>query len=570
MPLYEVLLSRFHIWLQTYEVFEEVNCSKSNLLLILFTFTTISKLYFNTMFKNIFFSLVLSVFYHFTFAQVSSFEYANTISPEDLKKHLSVIASDDMQGRETGSEGQFMAASYIANHFRDLGLKPIVPSADSMGYFQNFALYQKGWTDSYLEVNGNRKVFFKDFFPNGMVNVPDEISTEVVFVRYGLEEDFENRDFSGKAVVFFEGAPDKYIDEKSSSYSTKDGFLKQLEKDKIRLAEKAGASYIFIISTKTEEEFTTAAAERRAILGRFNRMSLEKGKEDGISKQPGFTISNKLASEILGLSERKLKKTLNKPGKKPKVLKSEVKFKSKREEQQVPTMNVLGLLEGTDKKEEVLVLTAHYDHIGTDRRGEVYNGADDDGSGTCAILELAEAFVAAKKAGHGPRRSILFMTVTGEEKGLLGSRYFTDIDPVIPLNNLVCNLNIDMIGRVDEDHKGNEKYVYLIGSDKLSSELHAISEKANQEFVRFDLDYTYNNPDDPNRFYYRSDHYNFAKNGIPVIFYFTGVHEDYHGLGDEIHKIRFFKYAEITKLVFHTAWEVANREKRIVVDSNKK
>jgi Zn-dependent M28 family amino/carboxypeptidase len=233
-------------------------------------------------------------------------------------------------------------------------------------------------------------------------------------------------------------------------------------------------------------------------------------------------------------------------------------------------MNVMGFMEGTDRKDEVIVITAHYDHVGIDKKGEIYNGADDDGSGTCSILELAEAFAKAKAAGNGPRRSILFMTVTGEEKGLLGSRYFTDVDPVIPLKQLVCDLNIDMIGRVDKEHADNDKYVYLIGSDKLSSELHAISEKANKESIDFDLDYTFNDPDDPNRFYYRSDHYNFAKNKIPVIFYFTGVHEDYHRPGDDVEKIMFPKYQQIVRLVFHTAWELANRDERIVVDSNKK
>jgi Zn-dependent M28 family amino/carboxypeptidase len=231
------------------------------------------------------------------------------------------------------------------------------------------------------------------------------------------------------------------------------------------------------------------------------------------------------------------------------------------------TENVLGFLEGTDKKDEILVVSAHYDHIGI-IDGEVHNGADDDGSGTVAVLEMAQAFTQAKKDGFNPRRSILFLTVTGEEKGLLGSEYYTD-HPVFPLAQTIADLNIDMIGRTDKEHEGKGDYVYVIGSDKLSSELHAINEAANKKYTNIGLDYRFNDPEDPNRFYYRSDHYNFAKHKIPVAFYFNGVHDDYHGAGDEVDKIEFPKMEKRAQLVFYTAWELANRDKRIVVDSNK-
>jgi Zn-dependent M28 family amino/carboxypeptidase len=161
------------------------------------------------------------------------------------------------------------------------------------------------------------------------------------------------------------------------------------------------------------------------------------------------------------------------------------------------------------------------------------------------------------------------MTVSGEEKGLLGSSYYSE-HPEFPLKNTVCDLNIDMIGRRDEKHKDNPDYIYLIGSDKLSSQLHAISENANKTYSNLELDYTYNDEKDKNRFYYRSDHYNFAKKGIPVIFYFNGVHADYHKETDEVEKIEFSKMEKITRLVFFTAWELANRNERIIVDSNKK
>jgi Peptidase family M28 len=334
-----------------------------------------------------------------TFAQANI--YAKSIRDCQLKKHLTFLASDSLKGRDTGSEGQKIAAKYVAGLFAEYGLSPIIKDSEGkMTYFQTYFLQRL-------------KIF--------------------------------------------------------------------------------GGGYRYqAINPKT------------------------KGKIDSVS-----------------------------------------------------TENVVGFIEGTDKKEEVLVISAHLDHIGVNADGQINNGADDDGSGTVALIELAQAFARAKKNGDGPRRSILFLNVTGEEKGLLGSKYFVE-NPIIPLKNIVADLNIDMIGRTDVEHEGKPDYVYLIGSDKLSSKLHEISEKANADHTMLQLDYTFNNPEDPNRFYYRSDHYNFAEKKIPVIFYFRGVHADYHQPGDDIEKIQFDQSEKITRLVFYTAWELANREERIIVDSNKK
>jgi Zn-dependent M28 family amino/carboxypeptidase len=229
-----------------------------------------------------------------------------------------------------------------------------------------------------------------------------------------------------------------------------------------------------------------------------------------------------------------------------------------------PSENVVAFIEGTEKPDEIIVISAHFDHVGQTGE-EIFNGADDDGSGTVAIMKIAEAFQNAAKNGNGPKRSILFLHVTGEEKGLLGSAYYVKY-PIFPLKNTVANLNIDMIGRVDEAHTNNPDFVYLIGSDKLSTELHEISEAINTKFTNLTLDYTYNDDNDPNRFYYRSDHYNFAKNNIPIIFYFNGTHEDYHRPSDTPDKINYEVLAKRTQLVFFTAWELANRNERIVVD----
>ncbi|MEZ4857971.1 MAG: M28 family metallopeptidase [Flavobacteriaceae bacterium] len=232
-----------------------------------------------------------------------------------------------------------------------------------------------------------------------------------------------------------------------------------------------------------------------------------------------------------------------------------------------PSENVVAFIKGSEKPNEVIVLSAHYDHVGM-HDGEIYNGADDDGSGTVAMLEIAEAFQKAVKDGNGPKRSILFLHVTGEEIGLYGSKYYTE-NPIFPLENTVCNLNTDMIGRIDPNKKETPNYIYLIGSDKLSQELHDVSEMINKDYINLELDYTFNDENDPNRFYYRSDHYNFAKKNIPIIFYFNGVHEDYHKPTDTPDKIEYELMAKRAKLIFQTAWEIANREGRITADKLK-
>ena len=225
--------------------------------------------------------------------------------------------------------------------------------------------------------------------------------------------------------------------------------------------------------------------------------------------------------------------------------------------------NILAFIEGTEKPEEIIVVSAHYDHVGT-KDGVVYNGADDDGSGTVAVMEIAEAFQEAKKAGKGPKRSILFLHVTGEEHGLLGSKYYSD-NPVFDMKNTVVDLNIDMIGRSDKENEGKD-YVYVIGSEMLSSQLKVINEAANKITHNLELNYKYDDPNDTQRLYYRSDHDNFAKHGVPVAFFFDGIHADYHQPTDDPEKIDYPLLQKRAQLVFATAWELANRNDRILVD----
>jgi Zn-dependent M28 family amino/carboxypeptidase len=243
----------------------------------------------------------------------------------------------------------------------------------------------------------------------------------------------------------------------------------------------------------------------------------------------------------------------------PKLYSNSIGLQLKREPQQLQSTNVIGVLEGTSKKEEAIVITAHYDHMGKSDT-VIHYGADDDGSGTVTILELSEAFTKAASAGKRPTRSIVFMAVSGEEKGLWGSAYYSD-HPVFPMEKTSANINIDMIGRVESGRKKDSlNYVYVVGDNRLSSDLRPISETANKKSFNFTLDYKFNDPNDPQRIYYRSDHYNFARNGVPAVFYFNGLHDDYHRPSDTPDKINYPLLAKRAQLIFYTAWEMANRD----------
>jgi hypothetical protein len=294
-------------------------------------------------------------------------------------------------------------------------------------------------------------------------------------------------------------------------------------------------------------------------------------KPDG--KYPtNIYISPDMARDIIGENGEAVKKAREKCLKgrlKPVLLPCKLAIDVDKFFRQLIGYNVLGFIEGSDPvlKNEIVVVSAHYDHLG--KHGEsIYHGADDNGSGSSTVLEIAQAMNDAKKKGLAPRRSVLCLLMTGEEKGLLGSKYYVTY-PIFPLDKTVADVNIDMVGRVDEKYKDNPNYIYVIGSDKLSTDLHNINENMNKTYTQLTLDYTYNDENDPNRYYYRSDHYNFAELGIPAIFYFNGTHDDYHQPTDTIEKINFEKMAKIAQLAFYTTWEIANREVRIKVDKSK-
>ncbi|KAA9331494.1 M28 family peptidase [Hymenobacter busanensis] len=500
-------------------------------------------------------------------------QYAGTINMNDLRMHLSVLASDKFEGRETGEIGQKMAAEYIAQQFKAMGLVGPVKDSDNP-YLQHFTMERSTWTGTgTLKVGTQSYQWMKDFYGYGSSPFQTATTLQPVFAGYGIEQEGYSDyaalgDVKGKDLIVLLGEPNQ----DGKALLGKEGQPSKWGMDfraKSALATQKGARSVFFVYADAKDSFSKSAARMAPYLSRPSIRFMDAKKD---AKAATFFVSQAAGAKLLGTTEAGLTAYMASVNKANKALPSKFKpakltLNAPKKVEPFTTENVLGFLEGTDKKDEIMVVSAHYDHIGI-IGGQVHNGADDDGSGTVSVLEMAQAFTQAKAEGHGPRRSILFLTVTGEEKGLLGSEYYTD-HPVFPLEQTIVDLNIDMVGRTDKDHEGKADYVYVIGSDKLSSELYQIVETANKQYIQMDLDYRFNDPGDPNRFYYRSDHYNFAKHKIPVAFFFNGVHDDYHGAGDEIEKIEFPKMEKRARLVFYSAWELANRDNRIVVDSNK-
>ncbi len=511
----------------------------------------------------------LLIYTSFVFAQTdNAAKYASVITKENLKKHLTIIASDEMEGRETGTEGQRKAAAYIESQFKTIGLKS---AAALNGYQQYYPLYQDSLVSAELKAGKTIAVFGKDFIAPMNTNETGKFKgKKIIFAGYGIDDkaysDYTNLDVKGKVVIFFLGEPKtdgKYIISGTTRGSewTFPGTSK-----KLAAAAAKGAVGALIINPQQEI---------------FNEFTVNSGKKTGVYFPKAVTVkmvnyallSHAFAKAIIGSSFNF--DSVLASVKKSEVLtisafekKYAVGFNFNKYRNIINASNVVGIVEGTDKKDEYVFLTGHFDHLG--KRGSIiYYGADDDGSGTCAVIQMAEAFAKAAVEGHGPRRTMVFMTVSGEEKGLWGSEYYSD-HPIFPLEKTSVDLNTDMVGRIDTDRKTDDtlNYVYVIGHDKLSSELPIINEGANNKYTQLVLDYKYDDPNDRNRIYFRSDHYNFARKGVPILFFYDGMLKaDYHRPTDTIDKINWELYEKRVRMIFHTAWEMANRDEILKRDA---
>ena len=450
-------------------------------------------------------------------------QYSKIITQSELKHHLKIISSDEFEGRETTTIGQKKAAAYIKNHFIETNTKS---AFEDIGYFQKFPVDVLDFSKVELYFNKTKLTFIDDFYPYGNPTNNNYKNTPIVNVGYGIKtkerNDYLGKNTKGKVVFIKQGLPTyDIIDKKEGNW-----------RRKVETATENGAVAIVFLKS---DYANTDLRIKEYLKNPFMQLH---GNQKSKPQPPVFIVN-----------EDKIK-ALNQDT-------NTISFNTSISQTKTGE-NVLGFIPGAT--DEIIVISAHYDHIGYDR-GEICNGADDDGSGTSALLSISKAFQKAFDEGIKPQRGILFLAVSGEEKGLFGSQFYTE-NPAFPLSKTIADLNIDMVGRQDTIQQDNN-YIYLIGSDRISKELHTINEQVNKKHVGFKLDYTYNAKDDPNNFYQRSDHYNFAKNNIPVIFYFWGLHEDYHQPTDDFEKIDFLKLERVSRFVFLTAWELAYRKKTL-------
>jgi len=457
------------------------------------------------------------------------------------------------------------AAEYISNEFKRLGL-PTIGEGDT--YYQSVDFTFSSWDKATFSLGGQELKLLQDFISFPQFSKASEISSEeVVFAGYGIDDemysDYAGVDVSGKVVMIWDGEPASEDGmslikngEEPSTWSTD-------WKRKSQIAQDKGAELLIIISNDLKSLINQ---NRRALVNRVTQLGNHASADYGANT---IFLSPTKAQEILGDKADAIiaSRDALRMGKKTSTY-HDLGINASASIQPARSVlsgyNVMGFIEGSEKPEEVVVVSAHYDHVGT-KGDEVFNGADDNASGTTTVLEIAEALVTAKRLGNGPKRSVLCLLVTGEEKGLLGSEYYA-ANPIFALENTVADVNIDMVGRWGKEYldKG-DPYIYVIGSDRLSQDLHDVNEEMNSTYSNMLLDYKYNSEEDPNRFYFRSDHYNFAKHGIPSIFYFNGVHADYHRLTDTVEKIDLKLMEKRARHIFHTIWSLSNRKDRIRV-----
>lgn len=490
-------------------------------------------------------------------------DFMSTINAEGIRADLTIFAHDSLEGRDTGSEGLEKAASFLALKYSTLGLKPV---GDDGTYFQNFKLNQP------ITQSNTYQVFSSDGdLISGTKHSAEEIGNfrtwragesglrgEIVFAGTGAKNDSVNQYpdvLEGKWImVFYERANFGVLQEEIAKH------------------EALGA--ILIMNTD-ENSFTEQAESGKEGFGVPGRMSLAYLEGESSPTSSIHMISPSFAAELLGTGDLDgiLEELQTNPESfEPVYSDFELMFEQKIKPNHILSKNIAAFIEGTDPnlKDEVVVLSSHFDHVGIgrpDSTGDaIYNGADDDGSGTIGLLHVAQALISAQKAGAGTRRSILILNVTGEEKGLLGSRYYSD-HPIFPIGKTVANLNVDMIGRRDFENPENGDYIYIIGGKIISSGIDSLLNAANMESVNIELSDRYNDLNDPNQFYRRSDHWNFGRLGVPFAFFFNGVHADYHRPSDEVDKIDFEALTKRAQLIFMTTAKIANANERPEVDN---
>jgi hypothetical protein len=514
-----------------------------------------------------------------TAVSVTTQRAVDSISANQLRNYLTFIASDEMEGRDTPSRGLDTTAKFLAMNLTSWGFQP---TGDDGTFFQRIEL-RRDRADSgqtKVEINGRVLTAGTDYLPAGGSG---NVSGQLVFAGNGWfikskEIDaYKGVDPAGKIAVIF-GTPNM-----SPRGVARADFGKPGEGDFMGPSEYARSKGVVgLIYVPDFQYLANWQRTRQRIMERGSTVVAKFQTQTTSTPLPSIVISPEVAQSIFAGERQSASNIFNAsygntlPGAFVMNDTKKVTMNVASNTETVPTQNVVAVWEGSDPllKAEYIALGAHYDHVGSGcppvGADTICNGADDDGSGTTALLGMAEALA---KAPTRPKRSVLFVWHCGEEKGLWGSRYFTEY-PTVPLNQIVAQINIDMIGRSKKEGDTNPRNseltgpdaVYVIGSTMMSTELGELVNAVNKSYLNLGFDTRYDDPGDPNRFFYRSDHFNYARKGIPIIFFFDGVHEDYHRAGDSPDKIDYQKMEKVTRTVYMAVWEIANRAARLKVD----
>ncbi|HSR49711.1 MAG TPA: M28 family peptidase, partial [Acidobacteriota bacterium] len=480
-----------------------------------------------------------------------------TIDADELRMHIEFLASPELGGRYTLSPQLGVVNRYLASRLRGYGFQ----GADEGSFFQEYRV-RRAKPDaqtsrmSLTTADGQQSYEYAEFVSQGPAT---QFEGQVVFVGYGISDpatgrdDYAQVDLQGKVAFALAGAPEGMDDAPEMEERAAD-------------ALKAGAVGFIATPPQRFLRFIRSPMFKRFILRRDN---VELAGSSPDSEPTVIVVTPKSAGPLLSALDLDFESAYKLPADfnlEPRALDVHVKVELDLEEEVFTVANVAGVLPGTDPrlKDEYILISAHQDHLKARDDGTIFPGADDDASGVAAVLEIAQSF-----AAYPPRRSVLIMFHSGEEEGLLGSRYNTDIEPLVPLDSIVANINLDMIGRSKEDERmmTGPHGVFVIGADRISQDLHDINVSTNQDYNQLDFDYTLNDPSHPSRLYYRSDHWNYGKHDVPFIFFFSGIHEDYHRPSDTIDKIDWQKATIITRHIFALAWRLANMEERVTVNS---
>ncbi len=499
------------------------------------------------------------------------------ITANQIKDYLYFIASDEMEGRDTPSRGLDITAKFLATNLKLWGLKP---AGDDGTFFQKIALRRDliDKDQSLVELNGQTQAFGTDYIPLGK---SVDVNSQLVFAGNGWfvksknHDSYKGIDAKGKIAVIFGPVNGMPRGLRNSDLTGKRG------EDWMTATEYAMKQGVAATVIVPDFQFLANWDRNRQRMTERGSTMVEKFQTVRGPQVAGIVASPKLADLLLSGEQPNAPSIFEaaSAGEMPAPFalnpQKQLRIKIAGVNDPIWTQNVVALFEGSDPvlKDEYVALGAHYDHVGVGapvNGDSIYNGADDDGSGTTALLAIAEALA---KTPARPKRSILFVWHAGEEKGLWGSRYFNEY-PTVPLDKIVTQINIDMIGRSRKEGDTNPRNrslsgpneIYVIGSRMMSSELGEIVESVNKGYLNLTYNYLYDDPADPNRFFFRSDHYNYARKGIPIVFFFDGEHEDYHRPGDSPDKIDYQKMEKVTRTVYMTLLEVANRPVRPKVD----